>query len=139
MRAAGILLGAVAAIASAAPVAHASDASVRSALLRGIAEIRAATGPQLLEPRLERTLARLRRDRASTAAGGRARALAIGGFASTLKGVRTQLALVAEDSGNIEAAVRHARRADRYLDAGAKQLRAAARIFRLRVGRLNGH
>jgi hypothetical protein len=136
--AAAILLGAVA-VGVAAPATHASDAAVRSTLVRGIGAIRASPAPKRLEPRLEEALARLRRARGSSATGRQARLLAIAGFAWTLRGVRTQLALVANDSGSIEAAVRHARQADRRLDVGARRLRAAARLLGLRVGRLNGH
>jgi len=139
VRGPAVLFAAVAVTASSAAIAHASDASVRHALLRGIAEIRAAPGPKRLEPKLERTLSRLRRDAASTVAGRRARELAIRGFGWTLRGVRTQLALVANDSGNIERAVRDAVRADRYLDRGARLLRAAGRALGIRVGDVGGH
>lgn len=42
------------------------------------------------------------------------------------------------DSGNIEAATRDAKRADHYLNGGASRLRAAGRAFGLRIGKLNG-
>ena len=139
MRSAAVVVVIVATVATSVPTARASDASVRGAFIRGIADIQAAAGPKRLEPRLERTLSRLRRVHASTETGRRARVLAVRGFAATLNGVRAQLALVANDSGNIEAAVRDAIRGDRYLDAGAKQLRAAGRVLGIRIGKLNGH
>ena len=43
------------------------------------------------------------------------------------------------EEGNIERAVRDAVRADRYLDRGARLLRAAGRALGIRVGKLNGH
>ena len=119
----------------------AGDAAVQRELLHGVAQIR-ATQPgerrQLLA-KLARTLAALRRARGSTAAGRRARTLALQGFESTLKGVRSQLDFVENDSGNIEAATRDARRADRYLGRGADELRAAARLLGLRIGDINGY
>src|SRR5919204_39085 len=92
-----------------------------------------------LEAGLTPIVARLRRDHGSTSLGRRERSLAIQGFAWTLRGVHTQLDLVANDSGNIEAAVRHAKQADRYLDKGATYLRSAGRVFGRRIGKLSGH
>src|ERR671929_148495 len=48
----------------------------------GLVDIQAAAGPKRLEPRLERTLSRLRRVHASTETGRRARVLAVRGFAA---------------------------------------------------------
>ena len=47
--------------------------------------------------------------------------------------------MAAKDSGKLEAAVRDARRSDRYLNRGAALLRAAGRAFGVKVGLLNGH
>jgi hypothetical protein len=134
-----IVVAAGAAAAIVAAPAGASDATVKEGLVRGVAQIRASQGAKTLEAQLVRTVARLRSDRGSTALGRTGRRLAIQGFGWTLKGVETQLDLVANDSGNIEAAVRDAKRADRYLEKGADLLRSAGRVLRVRVGTLNGH
>ena len=42
------------------------------------------------------------------------------------------------DSGNLEASVKDAKRADRYLNRGADLLRAAGRSFGISIGKLNG-
>jgi hypothetical protein len=117
------------------------DASVKQELLRGLAQIRRSNpaNRRALQTELRQTLARLRSVRASTAAGRRARALAIQGFESTLEGVKSQLAFSENDSGNIEAATRDAKRADRYLGLGANRLRAAGRALGARVGELDGY
>jgi hypothetical protein len=80
----------------------------------------------------------LRREDAKTAAARRGRALALAGFASTRRGVETQLSMRAHDSGRLEAAVRDAKRADRYLNRGARLLRAAGRALGVNVGLVNG-
>jgi hypothetical protein len=118
--------------------AGASDATVKAAFVRGVAQIRGSPDATKLAEQLARTLVRLRADRGSTVLGLRGRGFAIQGFAWTLKGIRTQVDLVANDSGNIEAAIRHAKQADRYLDTGADYLRSAGRAFGVRVGKLNG-
>jgi hypothetical protein len=114
------------------------DASVKRDLLRGIVEIRAAHDSRKLHAEVLRVLASLRRDRASTPAAQRARALAIEGFEATLKGVRSQLDFSENDSGNVAAATRDAKRADRYMTRAANRLRAAGRALGIRVGQLNG-
>jgi hypothetical protein len=116
-----------------------SDAKVKASLLRGVAQIRGSHDAQRLHGQLVRTLARLRAERASTAAGRRAKSLAIRGFTSTLKGINSELAFIENDSGNIEAAVRDARREDRYLTQGANLLRAAGRVLSVRIGKLKAH
>ena len=118
--------------------ATASDASVKASFMRGVAEIRGSHDAKRLHRQLGRTLARIRSDRGSTAAGRTGRSLALRGFASTRKGVKAQLDFYANDSGNIEAAIRDAKAADRYLNRGARLLRAAGRAFGLRIGRING-
>ncbi len=115
------------------------DAAVKDALLRGVGQIRGSQDRAELRGQLVRTLARLRSARRSTAAGRRGRTLAIEGFTSTLKGLDAQRDLIEKDHGNIEAAVRDAKRADRRLNRGANLLRAAGRALRLRIGTLNGH
>jgi hypothetical protein len=115
------------------------DASVRRELLRGVAQIRSIHDRRRLQAELKRTLARLRRTRGSTAGGRRARELAILGLESTLDGVASLIAFDENDSGNIAAATRDAKRADRSLGLGADQLRAAARALGTRLGNVNGY
>ncbi len=93
----------------------------------------------MLYAQLTRIVESLRRDRASTADARRARNLAIQGFEWTLKGTRSQLDFSENDSGNVAAATRDAKRADRYLTRGANCLRAAGRILEIRIGKLNAH
>jgi hypothetical protein len=123
--------------ALAAP-AHASNATVKASLLRGVTQIRATHDMKKLDRKLVRTIASLRRDRASTPTGRRARTLAIAGFTWTLRGVKARRAFAENDSGNIEAAIRDATRADRYFRRGANRLRAAGRAFGLRFGKIRG-
>ena len=118
--------------------ARASDASVKATLIRGVAQIRHVRPAEKLDRQLVRTLRSLRRDRASTPTGRRGRRLAIAGFTWTRKGLEAQLDFINNDSGNIEAATRDAKRADHYLNGGASRLRAAGRAFGLRIGLLNG-
>jgi hypothetical protein len=54
------------------------------------------------------------------------------------KGIDARLEMTRNDSGNLEASVRDAERADRDLRKGADLLRAAGRAFRIRIGKLNG-
>jgi hypothetical protein len=115
-----------------------SDASVKRDLLRGLAEIRVEHDRKKLHAEVLRVLESLRRDRASTPAARRARVLAIQGFEATLKGVRSQLDFSENDSGQVAAATRDAKRADRYLTLAANRLRAAGRALGIRVGKLNG-
>ncbi len=117
--------------------ARASDATVREDFLRGLTQIRSSQGEKL-RGQLVSTLTRLRRDRGSTTVGRRARRLAIQGFTWSLNGVDAQLDFDANDSGNIEAAVRDARRVDRNLNRGANRLRTAGRAFGIRIGKVNG-
>jgi hypothetical protein len=117
----------------------AADTGVKRSLLRGVAEIRGSQNGKSLRGRLVRTLASLRRERGSTTAGRKGRKLAIQGFTWTLKGIDSQLAMLRNDSGRLEGAVRDAKKADRYLNRGATLLRAAGRTFDVRIGILNGH
>jgi hypothetical protein len=124
-------------LALAAGCGSSPGTSIKKHLLRGVTQIRATRDRAELHAKLVRTLASLRRDRASTAAERRARRLAIAGFEATLKGVRSQLDFVENDSGNVAAATRDARRADRYLALGADRLRAAGAALGVRIGRLS--
>jgi hypothetical protein len=135
MRKAALVLAAAGALVS---PAGASNATVKASLLRGVAQIRGTHDMKKLDRKLVRTIASLRRDRASTSAGLRGRTLAIAGFTWTLRGVKARRAFEENDSGNIEAAIRDARRADRYFTRGANRLRAAGRAFGLRIGKIRG-
>jgi hypothetical protein len=86
-------------------------------------------------------LARIARVRAVhvSSAGERARNLALRGFTAMLHGMESRIAFVTNDSGNVAAATRDARRGDRWLRAGAALLRAAGRELDLRVGTLLGY
>jgi hypothetical protein len=117
----------------------ASDAAVKRSLLRGVAEIRGSQNAKSLRGELVRTLARIRHERGSTTAGRKGRRLAIQGFTWTLKGIDSQLAMLRNDSGRLEGALRDAKKADRYLNRGASLLRVAGRAFGVRIGILNGH
>jgi len=126
-------------VSLAASLRRADDASVEREVLRGVAQIRSIHDRRRLRAELRGTLARLRRTRGSTAAGRRARGLAIDGLESTLRGVESQIAFDENDSGNIAAATRDAKRADRFLRRGADQLRAAAQALGTRLGDVNGY
>ena len=123
----------------AASLRRTDDASVKREVLRGVAQIRSIHDRRRLRAELKVTLARLRRTRGSTAAGRRARGLAIDGLESTLRGVESLIAFDENDSGNIAAATRDAKRADRFLRRGADQLRAAAQALGTRLGEVNGY
>ena len=131
-----VLAGALA--TSTASPATASDATLESTFARGVAQLRAPAVPTRRDAQLRRTLGLLRADHASTATGRRGRSLAVEGFTWMRRRVQAQLALIANDSGNIEAAIRDAKRADRCLERGARLLRAAGRSFGIRVGKLDG-
>jgi hypothetical protein len=116
-----------------------ADASVRQELLRGVAQIRGTHDRKQLQSKLSRTLASLRRAHASTPAERQAKALAVQGFESTLAGIASLLDFSENDSGELAAATRDAKRADRDLTRGANQLRAAGRALGIRIGSLNGY
>ena len=113
--------------------------SVRADVLRGIAQIRGSHDAKKLRDQLIHTLANLRRDHASMAADRKGKRLALQGFAWTRRGVEAQIAFYANDSGNIEAATRDAKKADRSRKRGANLLRAAGRALGVTVGRLKDY
>jgi hypothetical protein len=119
--------------------AAASDTSVKVALLHGVADIRSTHDVRKLDGQLVHVLGRLRSDRGTTAAGRTARALAISGLRWTREGLRARLDFIENDSGNVEAATRDARTADRRLKRGAALLRSAGRALGVRIGSLNGY
>jgi hypothetical protein len=115
-----------------------SDSAIRKTLERGVAQIGEPQTAKQLHKDLERTVARLRSERASTKTGSKARTLAIQGFTWTLRGVEARLEITRNDSGNLEASVRDAKRADRDMSRGAGFLRASGRALGIRIGKLNG-
>jgi hypothetical protein len=108
-------------------------------MLRGVAEIRSAHDPKRLHTQLGRIIASLRGDHGSTAEVERARDVALVGFELTRKGVRSQIDFIENDSGNVAAATRDARRADRYLRRGADRIRMAGLALGIQIGELQGH
>jgi hypothetical protein len=92
-----------------------------------------------LNRQLALIVAHLGRLRDSTVHAGRARELAIEGFGLTIKGTRHQLDFAENDSGEVAAATKDAMLADRFLTRGANRLRAAGRLFGIRIGLLNQH
>lgn len=117
---------------------RAQDAAQRETLREGVSQIARTPNAEVLARSLRSTIRTLRRERGSTTAARRGRALALAGFGATLHGVETQLAMRVHDSGKLEAAVRDARRSDRYLNRGARLLRAAGRELGVDVGKVNG-
>jgi len=134
-----VCIGLFTGCACSSPAENTANGELRAALVRGVAQIRGTHDEGMLRVTLLQTLARLRSVRASTPAEVDALQLAIRGFASTLRGINSRLAFTQNDSGNVEAATRDARRADRSLKAGANLLRAAGRSLGLEVGSLNGY
>jgi hypothetical protein len=116
----------------------ASDTGVEKTLERGVAHIGEPQTAKQLRRDLVRTLARLHGERASSASGREARRLAIQGFASILSGVEARLEITRNDSGNLEATVRDAKRADRDFRKGARLLRAAGRVLRIQIDEIDG-
>jgi len=117
---------------------RASDSAVKTTVERGVAHLRQPQTTEQLHNGLVRTLRQLRDEHASTATGRNGRALAIGGFTWTLRGIDARLEITRNDSGNLEGSVRDAVRADRDLRKGARLLRAAGRSLGIRIGKLNG-
>jgi hypothetical protein len=117
---------------------RASDSAVKETVERGVAHLREPQTTEQLHDDLVHTLRQLRHQRVSTATGRNGRALAIGGFTWTLRGIDARLEMTRNDSGNLEASVRDAMRADRNLRKGARLLRASGRSFGIRIGKLNG-
>jgi hypothetical protein len=115
-----------------------SDTAVKETLERGVEQIGAPQTTKQLHDDLVRTLATLRTQPASTAASRTAKRLAIEGFSWTLRGVEARLEITTNDSGNLEASVHDAKRADRDMRRGAGFLRGAGRALGMRIGSLNG-
>lgn len=134
---AGIAL--VSGCGSSAPEPGPADLTVEQDLLRGVSEIRTTRDRRKLHAELVRLLAHLRRTHPTSPSARRGRALALQGFEATLAGTRSQLDFSENDSGEVAAATRDAKRADRYLRLGATRLRAAGEVFGIRVGEINGY
>jgi len=116
-----------------------ADAAVKQDLLRGVADIRSTQDRKTLAAQLSRVITSLRNERGSTAAGERARTAALGGFELTLEGVGSQIDFMDNDSGEVAAATRDARRADRYLGRGADRIRRAGQTLGIQIGELDGY
>ena len=106
---------------------------VKVAFEDGIETIRSTHDYKQLRARLRHVLARLQ-----ATDDGKARRLAIAGFAATLRGVQYRIDFVENDSGNLPMATRDAVLGDTALRKGARLLRAAGRELGVRVGPLNG-
>ena len=124
---------------SSAPAPSRGDLSIERDLLRGVREIRETRDRRKLHADLVHLVAQLRRTHGTTQSARRGRELALQGFEATLVGIRSQLDFSENDSGEVAAATRDAKRADLYLRRGAKRLRAAGRALGVRIGDLNGY
>ena len=130
-------LGSVSGCRTAAPAP--ADLSIEQDLRRGVGEIRVTRDRKKLRAELVQLVAHLRRAHGTTASGRRGRVLALQGFEATLEGIRSQLDFIENDSGEVAAATRDAKRADHYLRRGANRLRAAGQVFGIHIGELNGY
>ena len=115
-----------------------ADTAIRKTFESGVAQLSEPQTDKQLHDQVVRTLRRLHGERASTATGQRAKTLAVRGFTWMLRGSKARLDLTTNDSGNLEASVRDATRADREMREGARFIRAAGRALGARVGELNG-
>jgi hypothetical protein len=116
-----------------------ADVSVKQDLLRGVEEIRSTHDRKRLDAQLGHIVASLRGERGSAAVVERAREVALVGFELTQKGIRSQIDFSENDSGNVAAATRDARRADRYLGRGANRIRMAGLALGIRIRKLDGY
>jgi hypothetical protein len=116
-----------------------ADPSIKQDLLRGVRAIRVTRDRNKLHLELVHLVAHLRRAHGTTTSARRGRELALRGFEATLTGIRSQLDFSENDSGEVAAATRDAKRADLYLRHGANWLRAAGQALGVRIGELNGY
>lgn len=116
-----------------------ASGAAKQVFLDGVAQVRHTASAEKLQAQLTQTIGRLRAADASGAAYRRGKTLALRGFGWTRKGAEARIEISVNDSGNLEASVHDAKRADRYLNRGADLLRQAGRAFGVRIGRLNGH
>jgi hypothetical protein len=122
-----------------APAVGRADLSIKHDLLRGVRQIRVTHDRIKLRAELIHVVAHLRRTHGTTGGARRGRKLALQGFEATLQGIRSELDFSENDRGEIAAATRDAKRADRYLRRGANLLRAAGHALDVQVGELNGY
>ena len=115
-----------------------ADGRIESELRRGIEQIETTRDRHRLDAALVAVVARLRAEHGETAREERGRRLALAGFTLTSNGVRSLIDFDEHDSGEVAAATRDARRADRYLSAGADRLRAAGRALGIPLGAIAG-
>lgn len=115
-----------------------SNAELRAVVADGVSELSVPQDYERLRDMLRQTIARLRSVHVP-ADDDRAQRLALRGFTAMLRGVESRIAFAKNDSGNVEAATRDARRGDRWFKAGAALLRAAGRELGVEVGSLKGY
>ena len=102
---------------------------VRDDLMAGIERARSTHDDHRLRTELSATLRRLAADDAQTARDGRARRLALRGFALLRAAATSRIAFVENDSGSLFAAKRDARRAYHASLRGGELVREAARLY----------
>ncbi len=125
--------------APSAPTRERADLLIERDLLRGVREIRQIHDRKKLRAELVQLVAHLRGVHGTTVSARRGRELALQGLEATLEGIKSQLDFSENDSGEVAAATRDAKRAGRYLRRGANRLRAAGRAIGIRIGELNGY
>jgi len=132
-------LAPVAGCRSSAPTPARADLAIEQDLRRGVREIRSTRDRRKLRTELVQLVVLLRREHGTTASAERGRELALQGLEATIRGIRSQLDFIENDSGEVAAATRDAKRADRYLRLGAARLRAAGQALGVPIGELNGY
>jgi hypothetical protein len=132
---AGVAVGAVL-LAGCGSSGGDTDATLRDTVRDGAAAMRTERA-KALEQKLEATLASLRKDKPSTEADRRARALAIHGFTWALVSARAEIEFQYNDNGRLAEATKDARRADTARRESERLLRAAARELQIDLGSLD--
>lgn len=137
MNAKALISGALVALALTACSGSGSESSLEDDFAAGIAQLGGTRDYPKLHAQVTRTLASLRGDEVSGAGERRAKGLALRGFAWVRRGFESRIAFVQNDSGNVEAATRDAKRADRSLRHGSALLRTAGGILGVDVAVLD--
>jgi hypothetical protein len=109
-----------------------SSDPVKADVVRGIDAIQSEESDEQLRDDLRRTIRRLRADRPRSAADRKAKPIALRGFAACVRGADSRIAFEQNDSGNVEAATRDAKRAYRSFGECASSLIKLAGVYRLR-------
>jgi len=113
------------AVVTACGGAKKADDALRDDVSRAASQVRVSAG----DAELRTSLAALRADRPESPEGRKARRLAIAGLRATLAARASRRAFTQNDSGNVAAATRDAKRAYRASRRGAALLRAAQRAL----------